>query len=114
MHEPRPTLTLEGEPGLYRLIRGLAGVTFAMGDRGKGFVRDLAEQLARGFEPQLTARQARWVERLAWRYRRQLPAQMRPLFEPPPFSALTPPPEGLPTPTAPDLFAPRARADLDD
>ena len=54
----------------------LAGLSYLPGTWDKRFTRDVAAIVAAGRE--LTEKQAASVERLAWKYRRQLPARLIP------------------------------------
>ena len=56
--------------------RALAGVSYLPGSWDKRFARDVAAIAAAGGT--LTDKQAANVDRLAWKYRRQLPARLVP------------------------------------
>lgn len=68
----------------YRLIQSLTRVTVLPGSWDKRFIGNMA---AKGPDSLLSVHQAEWVERLAWKYRRQLPIGVAQLVgqQPPPI-----------------------------
>jgi hypothetical protein len=76
--------------------KALASLSYLPGTWDKRFTRDVAAIVAAGRE--LTEKQAQNVERLAWKYRRQLPARLIPN---PPASATDAPYPGRGHSTSP-------------
>ncbi len=65
-----------------QIVEAFQRVTFLPGCSHKRFVRDMHTQMRRDPEKALTPKQAEHLVRLAWRYRRQMPANLAyPLLE---------------------------------
>lgn len=64
------------------LCRALGGVTFCPGIGSKRFAREMAALAEAEPGRELTGRQAQYLEVLAWRYRRQMPAKLVPRSKP--------------------------------
>lgn len=92
-------------------IAALQRVGFPLGSRHRSFARSLAGKRPADLSPAQRAH----VARLAWRYRRQMPAHLVPPSDPdaaapcaaqaPPAPALSPPGAEPAAPTPPDLFS---------
>jgi hypothetical protein len=63
------------------MVRALQHVSILPGHPHKGFIRRVAGQIEQSGQP-LSARQEQHVLRLAWRYRRQMPAHLVPGINP--------------------------------
>lgn len=63
-------------------IRSLAGANLGQNRRAATFVADMRRLLERAPDSKLTARQAGYLVGLAWSYRRQIPAALRPAQNP--------------------------------
>jgi hypothetical protein len=63
---------------LQRRVKALGRVSFPPGIASKRFVREMQSVPAE----QVSPAQAAWIERLAWRYRRQLPKELVPAVQP--------------------------------
>lgn len=64
------------------IARALHRCTFQPGIGAKRFAREMAQASRLRETPELTERQAAWLESLAWTYRRQMPAPLVPLEKP--------------------------------
>lgn len=58
--------------------QSLERCSFPVGSTDKRFVRDMAARSRTANPPTLTDRQAAYLTRLAWRYRRQMPRDLVP------------------------------------
>ncbi|HUO23691.1 MAG TPA: hypothetical protein VMU59_14335 [Caulobacteraceae bacterium] len=65
-----------------RQAEALGRCSFLPGSAEKRFCRDMAARAALAAPPELTERQAAYLERLCWRFRRQLPAHLVPSEQP--------------------------------
>ena len=84
--EQRPSLSESGDAVVAtidrRRLSALCACQFSSGSRDKRMVRILSSRIVDQDDTRLTEFQGRELERLAWKYRRQLPAALVPETRP--------------------------------
>jgi len=74
-------VALAREAAIRATVEALNRVTYLPGSSHKAFARQIRQQLEHSAVP-ITDRQEQHIARLAWRYRRQMPAHLTPKTNP--------------------------------